>query len=493
MTLLFTDDKSNNNNIGSKAYFNFVHSIRSPATRKVYEFAIRKYRRFHHLNTIDELLVANKDNDPTTIEDQIIEWIVALRKTITYSTRHTYTSALLTFYEINDINVRRKRVARFLGEQSTRTNNDRAYTTEEIHRLLEYADIRSKALVLLLASSGMRIGAVTDLKLRHLKKIPEYNLYKIIVYQNTKDEHYTFCTPECAASIDAYIAYRESSGERITEDTPVIRESFDNMVVKNIGGVTKKKPEPVATDGIGAIITTLLLKSGVTNITSRSKLQELGKFKGSVRKAVKRAHGLRKFFNSNLDRAKVSFSKKEMMLGHSLGLDDAYLRLSEEEVLAEYLKAVDSLTINNENRLQKQVTELTQKHDDIEIMKAEHQRKDLELREQMQQQQQQYQHMIEEFQERDRKEKEESRKEIMGYLKATRILVDLPEQEEAATTTAMKKSNKAYYLQPEDTETKETLKKAQTRVTEQLRKDTVARHSHSLRSIKNRIQQHQQP
>ena len=55
-----------------------------------------------------------------------------------------------------------------------------------------------------------------------------------------------------------------------------------------------------------------------------------------------------------------------MMLGHSLGLDDAYLRLSEEEVLAEYLKAVDSLTINNENRLQKQVTELTQKHDDIE-------------------------------------------------------------------------------------------------------------------------------
>ena len=80
--------------------------------------------------------------------------------------------------------------------------------------------------------------------------------------------------------------------------------------------------------------------------------------------------------------------------------------------------------------------------------------------------------MIEEFQERDRKEKEESRKEIMGYLKATRILVDLPEQEESATTTAMKKSNKAYYLQPEDTETKETLKKAQTRVTEQLRKDT---------------------
>jgi type II secretory pathway pseudopilin PulG len=123
-------------------------------------------------------------------------------------------------------------------------------------------------------------------------------------------------------------------------------------------------------------------------------------------------------------------------------------------------------------------------------MKAEQRRKDLELREQMQQQQQQYQRMIEEFQERDRKEKEELRREVMGYLKATRILVDLPEQEEAATTAAMKKkSNKAYYLQPEDTETKETLKKAQTRAAEQLRKDTLAGASHTLCSINNRIQQ----
>jgi hypothetical protein len=43
-------------------------------------------------------------------------------------------------------------------------------------------------------------------------------------------------------------------------------------------------------------------------------------------------------------------------------------------------------------------------------------------------------------------------------LKAIRILLDLPEQEEAATAT-MEKNNKAYCLQVEDTEPKETLKK----------------------------------
>ena len=76
-------------------------------------------------------------------------------------------------------------------------------------------------------------------------------------------------------------------------------------------------------------------------------------------------------------------------------------------------------------------------------------------------------------------------------MKAIRILVDLPadEEEETATAAMKKKSNKAYYLQPEDTETKETLSKAKIRAAEQLRKDTLARCSRRSRSsINNRIQ-----
>ena len=37
--------------------------------------------------------------------------------------------------------------------------------------------------------------------------------------------------------------------------------------------------------------------------------------KGSERKAVKRAHGYRKFFNTNLIRAKVNIAIKELLLG----------------------------------------------------------------------------------------------------------------------------------------------------------------------------------
>lgn len=41
-------------------------------------------------------------------------------------------------------------------------------------------------------------------------------------------------------------------------------------------------------------------------------------------------------------------------------------------MLEEYLKAVDLLTINNENRLQKIVAFLEKKQDDIEILKADY-------------------------------------------------------------------------------------------------------------------------
>jgi hypothetical protein len=47
-----------------------------------------------------------------------------------------------------------------------------------------------------------------------------------------------------------------------------------------------------------------------------------------------------------------------------------YYKPTEQQVLQEYLKAVDFLTINNEHRLQKKVAILEKKQDDIEMLKA---------------------------------------------------------------------------------------------------------------------------
>ena len=70
---------------------------------------------------------------------------------------------------------------------TTTIEEDRPYTRLEIQTMLNTAtDNRSKIIILLISSSGMRMGAIPLLRLRNLKKIEKYNLYQITVYEKSK-------------------------------------------------------------------------------------------------------------------------------------------------------------------------------------------------------------------------------------------------------------------------------------------------------------------
>jgi hypothetical protein len=69
------------------------------------------------------------------------------------------------------------------------------------------------------------------------------------------------------------------------------------------------------------------------------------------------------------------------MLGHNTGLAKNYYRPSERELLEEYIKAIDHLTINEENRLSKQVQELKEKNQDSEyVIKGKLQEKEEQIK-----------------------------------------------------------------------------------------------------------------
>ena len=52
----------------------------------------------------------------------------------------------------------------------------------------------------------------------------------------------------------------------------------------------------------------------------------------------------------------------EITMGHDIGISESYYRPQEREVLADYLRAVDMLSINdNAMKLQKKVSEIEQK------------------------------------------------------------------------------------------------------------------------------------
>jgi integrase len=65
---------------------------------------------------------------------------------------------------MNDVILNWKKVSQYIGEYE-RVIKDRAYDHDEIKILVDAAEIRMKVILLLMASSGMRIGAILDLKL----------------------------------------------------------------------------------------------------------------------------------------------------------------------------------------------------------------------------------------------------------------------------------------------------------------------------------------
>jgi hypothetical protein len=87
-------------------------------------------------------------------------------------------------------------------------------------------------------------------------------------------------------------------------------------------------------------------------------MDEVLKRSGVKTGEVMRSHGFRKFFKSQTEYSAMKSINIEMLMGHNIGVSGRYYRPTESEVLEDYLKAVDALTIDPTQRLQKENQEL---------------------------------------------------------------------------------------------------------------------------------------
>ena len=218
--------------------------------------------------------------------------------------------------------------------EQLKVGNDRAYTHEEISKMLEIADERMRAVVLLLSSSGIRIGAIPTLRLGNLQE------NKLVVYQGTKEEYLTFITPEAKKAIDSYLDMRARYGEILNDRSCIIREQFD---IRDQFGI--KNPKIMKSHSIAWRLVIVAERTGI-----RKRGHDKNK-----RQNIMAAHGFRKFFTTQCIKSKVNPEIREMLLGHKIGLTGSYYRPTEQDMLEEYQKAEDNLTIDPANRLRKQL------------------------------------------------------------------------------------------------------------------------------------------
>ena len=107
------------------------------------------------------------------------------------------------------------------------------------------------------------------------------------------------------------------------------------------------------------------------NLAARAGIIQKGGlgFGAEHRNQVPAVHGLRKFCITQMAKAKVDTEIAKLLTGHSIGIRGRYLNYSEDDLLQEYLKAVDLLTINETNRLRKKVDILKEKEHEIKTLK----------------------------------------------------------------------------------------------------------------------------
>ena len=59
----------------------------------------------------------------------------------------------------------------------------------------------------------------------------------------------------------------------------------------------------------------------------------------------------------------------EILIGHSVGTSDSYYEPTETELLEDYLKSVDALTVSQENHLRHEIEKLKVENAEIDRMK----------------------------------------------------------------------------------------------------------------------------
>jgi integrase len=366
-----------------KSYRNFIETIHSPFTKYAYRNALLNYMKFKKVENCDLLL----EGDPRIIQEQLIDYVIYNREElkIASNTINTKIAAVKKFYECNDIELRWKKIKSYVGRNRGKNGRnrkkDRPYSRAEIQKMLAKADQRGRVSILLMASAGIRVGALPSLKIRSLEKIEEYSLYKITVYEGEDEEYFTFCTPECTKEIDSYLDYRKRHHEHpLSENAPLIREEFDID-----DEIKAAHPRTIGVETFKKMIGRIGTRSGVIE---KTVLTESG---NGYRRPVKETHGFRKLFQTTCIGNGLPPFHSEYLMGHHSGSlpVESYYRPSESDLLVGndkmigYVGVIDALTINEENKLRRKVETLTEKQNEIQKMKDKHELEMKSMRKEM--------------------------------------------------------------------------------------------------------------
>ncbi|MGA7629040.1 MAG: site-specific integrase [Methanoregula sp.] len=220
---------------------------------------------------------------------------------------------------------------------------DKVMTAKVIDTVLKELDIKGRAIVLTLASSGARLNEILSLKLSDIDF--ESNPIKLTL-RNTKNKQtrFTFISSEATRSIQAWLEKREHYLAGASRRNA-------GLVRAGICGEKDAKSDllfPLTDTAVNALWENALKTAGLYSQDEQTGRNQY------------RIHSFRKFFISQLSMAGQK-TLAEHLAGHIVYLDGSYRRIDEEAAGKAYLAVQHVITIGIPPEFRESATELTGK------------------------------------------------------------------------------------------------------------------------------------
>lgn len=335
-----------------KSLLVFEKYVRSEVTKKVYTYWFGRFLKWTKIKDASGLLQLKDSFLQSMVEDYLLH----IRSRISPNSMNPVVASLQLFFSMNDKVMNWQRLRKMIPEK-VKKSGYMAYQTSDIKKMLEGEPLRNKALIHFLGSTGMRVGGLEGLKLKHLVEMPE-NTRAVEIYPDTNSSYWCFLTSESCKIFDEYTSERRKNGEYINGESPCFRTRYQ---------VGIEKSRMMSIKSIHLVLNRIVKK------IDRKKV-------GNRRYNFMAAHSIRKRYSTIVkSNANIPYSVGERLLGHQAYLDASYFRPTRENLWKEWKKIVNELVVDDSDRLMMQNKIKDEK---IQTMETEKDKRIAELEEQ---------------------------------------------------------------------------------------------------------------
>ncbi len=202
-----------------------------------------------------------------------------------------------------------RRVSSHRGRRPRKQRPERLPSKEALAKIVRICSSKTRAAVLLLASSGMRVGELVRLKVSDLDFSQHPPTIKVRDALDPRKWRISFITGEARRALESYFSERKHRGEELDKDSPVFAyESGSFMTPQAMGSLIRRAFEAAGIKG------------------QRMKLE---------------SQVLRRWFRTQLIGSGTPRKIVEFLCGHV-----HRPRPAEDEVRRWYARAIPSLTIS---------------------------------------------------------------------------------------------------------------------------------------------------